>query len=127
MSERWMTLRVRLKKTLSHGPQSGDTIEPDFLRHLIAVGEDLEVVGVTPTLPRKGQAMSKRLRTHLSRKMTRNSTADPADRETRTLTRSDLSLIVKWFEGIDRKFGHVMHPAEVAHMREVVRKIKAAG
>ena len=50
MSERWMTLRVRLKKTLSHGPQPGDTIEPDFLLHFMEVGGDLEVVGVTPTL-----------------------------------------------------------------------------
>ena len=70
--------------------------------------------------------MSTYMLTHLSRKTARNTTATPADRETRTvtLTQPDLDLIVKWFEGSMTDFGHVMHPDEVAHMREVVRKIK---
>jgi len=73
--------------------------------------------------------MSKRLMNHLSRKMGRNTTATPADRETRTvtLTRSDLGLIVKWFEGTLSDHERHMDPNEAAHMREVVHKVKAAG
>ncbi len=48
MSERWMTLRVRLKTDAT--PRAGDEIEPDRLIDFIAMGEDLEVVGVTPTI-----------------------------------------------------------------------------
>lgn len=72
--------------------------------------------------------MSKRLMTHLSRKMARNTTATPADRETRTvtLTRSDVDLVARWLEGTLSDHGHVMDPNEAAHMREVVHKIKAA-
>ena len=71
---------------------------------------------------------SKRLMNHLSRKMGRNTTATPADRETRTvvtLTRSDLGLIVKWFEGTLSDHERHMHPAEVAHMRKIIKKVKA--
>ena len=53
--------------------------------------------------------------------------AIPADKETRTvtLTRSDLNLVVKWFEGTLSDHERHMDPNEAAHMREVVHKIKA--
>jgi hypothetical protein len=47
MRERWMTLRVRLKTDAA--PRVGDQIEPDRLIDFIESGEDLKVVGVTPT------------------------------------------------------------------------------
>jgi hypothetical protein len=71
--------------------------------------------------------MSKRLMNHLSRKMSRNTTATPADMETRavTLTRSELNFVVKWFEGTLSDHERHMHPAEVAHMRKIIKKVKA--
>jgi hypothetical protein len=71
--------------------------------------------------------MSKRLMNHLSRKMSRNTTATPADLETRavTLTRSELNFVVKWFEGTLSDHERHMHPAEVAHMRKIIKKVKA--
>ena len=48
MRERWMTLRVRLRTDAA--PRAGDQIEPDRLIDFIESGEDLEVVGVTPTI-----------------------------------------------------------------------------
>jgi len=71
--------------------------------------------------------MSKRLMNHLSRKMSRNTTATPADMETRTvtLTRSDVDLVARWLEGTLSDHERHMNPAEVAHMRKIIKKVKA--